>query len=457
MAHRNKWVNNSASAHYKGFALPLAMGLGLVMIALATTATIVAQSDRNSSQARVARGANLITTEAGVARILTQLSKPENSPLLTQNYDPVDPATGKTFLGQDGIVNSGDETTVATNEWASSTTSSSCGGTTTSSTAPSISYSGTVSSDATYTLQSYRYDPVKKQGHLLVVGKQGTEKSALKLTLSIEAKSTTVVPGLWIQDNGKSKISGGQLQTNILDSTCSDKYSSKNVADLKTAQVPIPPGSTPVTYIEQAGKPFPDLPIAGSVAPTAGTGTYSLSQITNSTGSLPRSGDTPHNGVLTYHVGNKDSIKLSGGGDLTVGTGNETIVLYLDGGMDFSGGSSIQLTPGTKLIIYARGDLTLSGGSNNGSSADLQIYNYTNGKITLSGGSTMKVFLFAPTSVVTLSSTSRVEGTIWSEAWVGTGSPVMQEKGLDLSQTKVTGMSGGQQIKGITEWRKVQL
>ncbi|MGB8702168.1 MAG: hypothetical protein WCD18_22355 [Thermosynechococcaceae cyanobacterium] len=441
-----------------GFALPLSMMLGLVMITMGFASMLVGQNNRDFAKSRSDSNLNTIATEGGVARILVELSSANNSQLLTQNYDPINPDTGKTFLGPDGIINSGDEESVAVDQWADNTSSNCLGGG--SVTLPSINYSGTIGVNSNYTLQAYRYDSDKQQGHLLVTGEQGNQKSSVKITLSLAVSSYAKIPGLWLKDNSKSKTSGGELQTNILDSTCPNDSNSSNIASLKGAQAPIPPSNTPVTYNEQPGLSFPTLPTEGLAPPITGSpGAYSLAQITNSTVSLPRSGDVPQGGILTYHVGSQKSIQLSGGNTLSLGTGNETIILYLDGGIDLSGGSSIKLISGTKLIIYARGDLTLSGGSttaaieNSNLSTDVQIYNYSQGKVTLSGGSAMKMFMFAPQSVVTFSSSSKVEGTIWAQSWVGSGSATLTENSLNLSQAKVRGFPGKIQITGIANWQ----
>ena len=442
----------------RGFALPLAIMLGLVMLAIAFISVLAAQDGRDLAHSRLSTNSTFIVTEGGVARSLDQLSSSNNSKFLTRSYDPINPATGKTFLGPDGILNSGDEESVAVNEWVSATNNCTGGAT-----SASIAYNGTLGTNP-YTLQAYRYTPAQQQGNLLVVGGQAPPLSAVQISLSIASSSSTPVPGLWIQDNSKSKISGGQLKTDIWDSTCSSNSNSGNVASLQGAQAPIPPSNTPAVYNVQPGLPFPTMPLAGSTPPITGSsGTYALAQITNSTGSLPQSGDTPSNGVITYHVGSQTSVKLSGGNILNLGTGNETIVLYLDGGIDLSGGSSLQLTSGSKLIIYARGKLNLSGGSttaaitNNGSSSNVQIYNYTSDQITLSGGSVIKMFLFAPQSTVTFSGGSSLAGTMLVNAWVGSGSSNITEVPLDLSQTPVTGFPGKIQITGVTGWNKVTL
>lgn len=184
--HQNKWVKNSASIRHEGFALPLAMGLGLVMMALAATATIVAQSDRKTSLNRRETGASMLVTEAGIARFLTQLRASHNSVLLNRNYDPLNSKTGRNFLGPDGILNSGDETGQAVDQWTNyniNTIHPCVAGSVT--VAPSINMTGTLGSDNQFTLKAYRYNSFKKEGTLLVGGFQGQSESHILIRFSV--------------------------------------------------------------------------------------------------------------------------------------------------------------------------------------------------------------------------------------------------------------------------------
>ncbi|NJK40406.1 MAG: hypothetical protein HC934_01810 [Acaryochloridaceae cyanobacterium SU_2_1] len=103
----------------KGFALPIALGMGFVMLMLGMTAIMVAQSDRITAWQRKESSVNLALTEGGMARTLAQLTYPNNAVLLNRNYDTINPKTGKTYLGPDGIANNGDEEAAVINEWSS--------------------------------------------------------------------------------------------------------------------------------------------------------------------------------------------------------------------------------------------------------------------------------------------------------------------------------------------------
>lgn len=115
------WLQQRQSTNRRdaGFALPLALGLGFVMVVLGLTMMMTAQSDRITSWQRKESGASLSTAEGGMARTLAQLTVPNNAILLNRNYDTINPQTGKTYLGSDGIFNSGDEETEPIDEWTS--------------------------------------------------------------------------------------------------------------------------------------------------------------------------------------------------------------------------------------------------------------------------------------------------------------------------------------------------
>ena len=171
----------------QGFVLPIALGLGLVTLLLGITTLIRSQSAQSIAYQRSEMGSSLLTTEGGIARILTQLSQPNNAPLLTYNYDSINLDTNTTYLGPDGIPNNGDEESVAVDEWGSFVDSSVSCVPTASPGAPSMSYSGTIGADSQYTLRAYRYNPSQRTGTFLVEGQQGESESLVAVTLAIDA------------------------------------------------------------------------------------------------------------------------------------------------------------------------------------------------------------------------------------------------------------------------------
>lgn len=169
----------------RGFALPVAVGMGLIMLLVAATLIVRSQGGQVTASARKRTGESLAVAEGGIARTLAQLTQSNNAGLLTRNYDPINPGTGKTYLGPDGLLNTLDGETTAVNEWTSVSGASTC--TSGLTPAPSISYSGTIGASGVYTLKAYRYNSTSKTGTFLVEGQQGTSASQVAVTVSIDS------------------------------------------------------------------------------------------------------------------------------------------------------------------------------------------------------------------------------------------------------------------------------
>jgi hypothetical protein len=462
---RPRWVRSEG-----GFVLPLVVGVGAVLMLLGTMMIIRASQNDRTAIAEKSTSRSLAVTEAGITHFQSFLNQNRllarmcstSTPVPCQgapknwvnvNYSDIQSQPSFCTSGATppppGSIPNPDPSILAQNY-----AQNFLNGTWQNMSADP--------NDGQFRLVEYIYDPDPNPavapnpdptGILVVEGRVNQElngsetyrtaKSRLeaKFRISNGIGGGGEIPGLWISDNGTADASGSaQLQSNVRDSTCPPGNSTR-VDKLKTAlQLGLlsAPGTT-YSYQETPGMPFPALPSKPSPS-------YLLpSNISISGGGsdlLPRPGDTPSGGVITYQIpaqGGK-SIDVSGGSTLTVGSGSETIALVLDGGMTLSGGSRIQITPGSRLVIYANGPIDLSGGSGVNavqvdSPENAQIYAYTADNVTLSGGSAMKLFLFAPQSQVVFSSDSNVWGTIWARSWKGSGSALMRQwNNLNLAQ-----------------------
>jgi hypothetical protein len=177
----------SVADHQKaGFALPLAMMLGLIMLAIAGTSLLVAQGDRNNAVQRKTSNASLLVSDSAVSRALLELNKSNNGVLLIRNYDPTDPKTDKNYLGSDGTAKSGDESTTAVDQWTGYDPSGAPCFQLLGRSAPNIALTGTIGANETYIIRAYRYDIQKKEGTLLVEGNYKGQSSLVTVTLSIE-------------------------------------------------------------------------------------------------------------------------------------------------------------------------------------------------------------------------------------------------------------------------------
>jgi hypothetical protein len=232
MVHRRNRVEKIASITHKGFALPLAMGLGLVMMALATTATIVAQSDRKMSVSRRQVNSSTVVTEGGIARLLVKLRDPRNAVLLSRDYDPINPNTNENYLGADGILNSNDEKKVAVDEWSTVPTISHACATAAGINRPPqpeelSTFAGVLDNtpgqpQRTYRLKAYRYNPVEQMGSLLVEGVEDNVTSNVLVRFSVvpDAKDfpgILVSQTLYLQGRSISAGSNGNVYFNYDD------------------------------------------------------------------------------------------------------------------------------------------------------------------------------------------------------------------------------------------------
>jgi hypothetical protein len=189
-----------------GFALPLAIGLGLVMAGMGITTLFVAQNDRSSAQQRKESGSGLSVAEGGIARMLAQFNKANNSLLLVRNYDTINSSTGKTHLGSDGVPNSGDEENDAVDQWTGYDLSTKPCFQAAGIGAPNLVKTGTIGAEGSYTLRAYRYDKAKKLGTVLIEGIYRGRSSLVALTLSIEP-TLNDFPGVLLFDHDPSNTS----------------------------------------------------------------------------------------------------------------------------------------------------------------------------------------------------------------------------------------------------------
>lgn len=194
----------------QGFALPLALGLGFVMVILGLSTMIIAQSDRISAFNRKESGASLAIAEGGMARTLAQLTAPNNAVLLNRNYDTINPRTGKTYLGNDGILNSGDEQTSAIDEWAGYDPSTQPCYQSKGWGSPNFQKTGSMGATGTYTLKAYRYNPDQQKGTLLVEASKDGKTTGVVITIAVTPDLDNF-PGIALMDIPSDKYAAGVI------------------------------------------------------------------------------------------------------------------------------------------------------------------------------------------------------------------------------------------------------
>ncbi len=103
-----------------GFALPMALMLGLLAVLIAMTTIARSQANQTSSITQKKKLQVSWVVDAGVSQILAKLKDGRYQTLLGLNYDPVDPnsnPSNQSYLGPNGIPKSGDEAGAATDQW----------------------------------------------------------------------------------------------------------------------------------------------------------------------------------------------------------------------------------------------------------------------------------------------------------------------------------------------------
>lgn len=162
----------------QGFAIPIAVGMGLIMILIATTLILRSQGDQVTASAQKATAQSLSVAEGGITRTLSNFNLAQSRPLLKLAYDP------------NHLINSN----TPDNEWTGFTAPppiNSCDNTSKTAT-QLVSLTDSVGSGTgagTYTLLAYRYDSANQTGTLLLEGQMNNAlqaNSTIKVTLNIE-------------------------------------------------------------------------------------------------------------------------------------------------------------------------------------------------------------------------------------------------------------------------------
>jgi hypothetical protein len=196
--------------HNQGYVLPLTIGLGLAVLILGLTAALVVQTDRTVSQQRRQRADSLAVAEGAADRIMTQLSSRNNTILMGRNYDPINPRTGRAYLGADGSSNSGDETTTTLDEWTNFIPNNTSCFQMAGVGQPNLPLTGTIGS-ATYTVKAYRYDPEQQIGTLLVEGTHNGQSTTIEMKLSVTPDWQNFPTVLGIQNNPNNSVPVGTV------------------------------------------------------------------------------------------------------------------------------------------------------------------------------------------------------------------------------------------------------
>lgn len=412
-------LTSATDIREKGFTLPLIIGLGLIAILVGTTMMIRTQGEQTSVFLQKETANSLSVAETGITRTLAQIDRGSNNIYLSNNYDPIDPQSNKTFLGVDGIERSGDEETTQVDSWTNPSNPDVC---TQTGTLPNTLLAGTVGS-GTYQLLAYRYRESDRTGHLLIQGTKG--KAVSRLAVAIEVEQNLIpnsFPGLYASYNinlGNNDILKVERENGTAASAiCGNCQVTKN--DCVNEEVPqetiknkIQQGSNSQidgnVYIANLNLPSPPpLPTNQCSAYNSPPCKIPIDLVSGNE-QLPRQVDLDNRELwghseiepYIYEIGN---ISLSSTDTLTLDSATAPLRLYVSGNITMSSGTSL-IHDGTpeRLSIF-------------GTAISSQTF-------TLYGGSTpISTFIYAPNARVTIiggSSNPDLLGALWVKQWDG--------------------------------------
>lgn len=385
----------------QGFALPLAVGMGLIMIVVGMTMIVRSQNDQVTASLQKQTSQGLAIAEGGTARILGLLND-NYHPLLRRSYDP----SGR--LGSNSI-----------DEWSSLSDAPPCFST---ATLGDDLLTGRISSDnsstpTNYTLLAYRYDDPDgapdsgdETGTLLVRGEDLDSDSVSVIEQSFkidEATGSANFPGLLATNInlGNNDVLGA-VAGNV---ACTDP------ANCPVSQCvdgePTEQGLRDAIGAKNNGVVQGEIRVGNTEwppLPTAPSGATNLGDIGGSM-TLPNGG-TLIDDAYHYIVGN---INLTGSNTLTINT-----------------------SPTARVYLYVTGNISMGGSTaitHSGLASDFRIYgnpadsNDSNDQtFTLNGGAnTTNVFIYAPDATVGInggSSNPDLSGAVWAKEWNGSSS-----------------------------------
>lgn len=391
----------------RGFALPVALGFGLVTILVAGTLLIRTQDDKAIASLQRTSDSSLNVAEAGVTRIQAFINL--NRLIATKNW-----GDWNTTLNTNTATNANDCTGTSQQDQVGIA-------------ARFANWQNVDPSDPSkgqFKILDYVYTPdsssasLPGKGVLTVQGRlpdqasqhQGIPVQQIKVTIPVlRDDSHTAVPGLWLT-NAVTRANGtiqatenNQIVGNALINDCR--------VDLSTIRV------TSSHIARYTTRPFPPLPLNPSSAPN----TLSSSAIRNSSSlTLPRTTDVSTTKTLPD---------------------GRTVQVYEywvdEQNFRIPQSSTLNITPGMRVAIYLNGSLNENGGGDimhdcagatNCYPTNVQIYGYaelpgyrsTTASICLNGNDRLYAFVLAPeytAGVAGAGSSGGIYGAIWAEDW----------------------------------------
>ncbi|MEG3437958.1 hypothetical protein V0288_12590 [Pannus brasiliensis CCIBt3594] len=400
----------------KGFALPLTLIIGLVMLTLGTV--MIARGRDENVRARTTQNTTLGRgiTEAGIAQYQRFFQDNRN-----YAYYPSsrwgDVSTTLSQLQTCGTTNTNNATAKRSTNWQALDPND-----------PKKGQYRLVRYDYAYTGTETGVTEGKAPGvgTLVIEGRgaanldpsssanaSSVSTSRIEVTIPVEPRTlTNNIPGVWLT---QGDLGGNAAAADVLVNDC-NAVSTVNIT-----------GTDPTTNeaykVAFTTMQFPALPTVPNLAGT-GRSTQILGTLTGQNYTFPRTGGTtPDIPVNITRTVNGQTVTLSNVYEYIV----DDVSLQ-------SGNNTITITPGAKVIFYLRGSIRKGSellhdctGSSTCKATDFQIYGYGNlpgnssYEICLTGNDKIEAFILAPNYDVGVAGSGGgaggVKGSIWAKDW----------------------------------------
>lgn len=380
----------------QGFAIPIAVGLGLIMILIATTLVVRSQGDQVSASAQKSTAQSLSVTEAGVTRVQAFLN--QNKGLANQRYPWTTYLANLATPCTSGTLHSEAE---AFDNWIP-----------------------VGSGDDRFKVISY--EPNTTEGVLVVEGqaRQGSNvKSPTRLQVKVPFDRSRIPsfepPGAWAE---KFVLGNNLITGNVIDTGCPPGSISTTGPNPETDQISGTVTNNPGLTLPPA-LPVPTVCTGSLVYPTT-CAAMALPVITGNL-TLPRTASpvdvaNTNNEYVYYvakdNVSSNKSINLNGTGKLIITPGKK-VKLYLEGNVNTSGGGV--------AIGHNCYDTNADGEPDSATPVigceptNFQIYGgIGTTEITFAGNNTVDAFIFAPNAINSgVNGTAQIRGSIWLKEW----------------------------------------
>lgn len=408
----NVALKDCSSEH--GFAMPIAVGLGFVIILIATTLVMRSQGDRVTASAQKQTAQSLFITEAGIARTMSGFTKKQAKSLLKLNHDP------------DQLLGSSDPD----DQWDGLSLSSSMNSCDTDEASDVVSDEGTIGSGAgagTYKLRAYRYDSNTQTGTLLIQGEtnaSSTAKSEIKVVFPVlEFPSNDITATSLMAkdiDLKKTDVTGSITCTdlNSCPINCSAGASTPNLAQLrdaiganKLATITNPTDNTLPPVINVGSVELPGVP-----AVPAGANIISLGAVTSEQ-EIPSDADIAAHTPKTPYYFKINSINKAA--ILIKDTITDPVYLYVTGNIEQEGNNDIRFK--TEFKTPNSGQIRIYGADTDGTLPASQTFQFKGKTCTMA-------FIHAPNANVGidgggsgckgLTKGPNIYGAVWVKAFI---------------------------------------